>query len=315
MRERLQDLVGVSIEPIISIVIPAFNAGNTISDSLDSIFSGHEIPLHIILVDDGSSDDTALRVSQHPQRSRIRYIYQENSGVSSARNRGLGEVQTPFVGFLDADDEYCEGMIPRCLDRLLSTGADLVIVDNYEITLREGLPSETRISRNGWLLEGSQASFCEIMRRGGIGGPHKAVFRSDTFKVVGAFDEQLPVYEDLDLWTRIALSDLTWTHIEDPLIKRFQRGPHTSLTTESEMRHMACRRRVLQKHFRHALTLCDSYRASYHDTIWDFGIRYISDHGHILGGIGLLLEAVLVGRSIQRPLAAMKKYLLPSTSD
>jgi glycosyltransferase involved in cell wall biosynthesis len=294
-------------ENVVSVVIPMFNADNTVANAIDSVFASCDVGVHVIVVDDGSTDNSARVVKSHPHSERIRYVYQANEGVSAARNSGIALVDTPFIGFLDADDAYCDDMLAKCVSTLSASDADLVSVDNYEVTISNGVIASEVVRQNGWVVESSKKSFCEVMRRGGIGGPQKAVFRRHVFDIVGAFDVDLPVYEDLDLWTRIALKRLKWVHISEPLVRRYVRGANTSLYSADPGRNVDCRRMVMRKYFAQAVEQCDAFREVYHDVLWDFGVRYISEHRRIGTGIMCLMEAMWQGRSTRRLMQAVKR--------
>lgn len=88
----------------ISVVIPTFNSGHLVTEAVASVLGQTIVPAEIIVVDDGSTDDTPDRLA--PFAGRIRYVRQENQGVSTARNRGVEEARGEFVAFLDADDVW-----------------------------------------------------------------------------------------------------------------------------------------------------------------------------------------------------------------
>ena len=88
--------------PKISVVIPTYNCGALIPEALDSIFAQTFTDFEVIVVDDGSTDNTRDVVSRY--REDIRYIYQNNKGVSAARNAGIKEARGQYIAFLDADD-------------------------------------------------------------------------------------------------------------------------------------------------------------------------------------------------------------------
>src|SRR4029450_365704 len=91
--------------PLISVIVPAFNAAATIQDSLHSISQQTYRNLEIIVVDDGSTDDTAAVARRHSLGDRrFRIVAQRNGGVASARNAGLQASRGAFIAFIDADD-------------------------------------------------------------------------------------------------------------------------------------------------------------------------------------------------------------------
>src|SRR6266566_518104 len=100
--------------PEVSVVIPAFNAGRTITAALQSVFAQTYRRYEVIVVDDGSADDTALRVAEWG--SRIQYVRQANGGPGAARNEGIRRARGRLIAFLDADDVW----LPRKLQRQMA---------------------------------------------------------------------------------------------------------------------------------------------------------------------------------------------------
>src|SRR5262245_38133059 len=93
-------------DPVVSVVIPAFQAGHEIGAALASVFAQTFRDFEVIVVNDGSPDVTELDVALAPYRSRIRYLAQRNKGPAAARNRGIREARGRYIAFLDADDEW-----------------------------------------------------------------------------------------------------------------------------------------------------------------------------------------------------------------
>ncbi len=86
-------------------VIPAYNYARYLPTAVNSILAQRWAPLEVIIVDDGSTDDTR-EVAASFRDGRVRYVWQKNAGLSAARNKGIEVAQMPFVGFLDADDAW-----------------------------------------------------------------------------------------------------------------------------------------------------------------------------------------------------------------
>ena len=110
--------------PLLSVIIPAYNSGNYIIETLESIICQSFTDYEIIIVDDGSTDDTSLKcnefIAEHGNK-RIYYYYQDNKGVSAARNYGLNFAQGKYIHFMDSDD--------LIVNEMYSVFAKLV--DNY----------------------------------------------------------------------------------------------------------------------------------------------------------------------------------------
>ena len=95
---------------LISCIVPAFNAGRYLADLLQSIVDQSYRPIEIVVVDDGSTDDTAAVARRFPE---VRVVSQENGGPAAARNRGVSESAGPFIAFQDADDIWDPGKLLR----------------------------------------------------------------------------------------------------------------------------------------------------------------------------------------------------------
>lgn len=92
----------ISNKPTVSVVIPTYNRAKYVTETIDSVLSQSYTDYEIIVVDDGSTDNT--REALAPYMDRIRYIHQQNSGVSAARNRGIKAARGKWIAFLDSDD-------------------------------------------------------------------------------------------------------------------------------------------------------------------------------------------------------------------
>ena len=103
------------MNPAISVIIPACNAARTLDDAITSIRSQRCAPMEIILVDDGSTDDTAQVAARHPDLVVLR---QPNRGPAAARNRGILAAAGEYIAFLDANDLWAPAMLPRLLAML-----------------------------------------------------------------------------------------------------------------------------------------------------------------------------------------------------
>ena len=95
----------------VSVIIPTYNRKNLLKRALHSVISQTFVPQEIIVVDDGSSDRTKDWVSE--RFPDVRYIYQDNSGVSSARNAGIKEAIGSWIAFLDSDDEWMSNKLEQ----------------------------------------------------------------------------------------------------------------------------------------------------------------------------------------------------------
>jgi glycosyltransferase involved in cell wall biosynthesis len=177
----------------ISLIIPTYNRATHIKNTLLSVFSQTIKVDEIIIVDDGSTDNTKQLLEQYD----IKYIYQENQGVSSARNRGIKEAKNNWICFLDSDDIWEANKIEKQIafhkqnSHILFSHTDELWRFNNKI-----------IKQKKHQLKPSGYCFKQNIPNTLIGAStvicHKSVFDD-----VGLFDEELKACEDYDLWLRI----------------------------------------------------------------------------------------------------------------
>lgn len=194
----------------VSVIIPAYNNGKYLVHALESVFSQKEPPFEVIVVDDGSTDDTAAVVKQFG--GCIKYIYQPNGGPAAARNRGAQEAKGEWIAFLDADDAW--------LPWRISAGREL-ISRNPSAALFCG----RRTDMNNSVSEPAGGDFNKtrivILRefaRGNIVATSTVLMRKDAFVRAGGFDEQFRGPEDYDLWMRLA-GDNRLVYVDIPLCR------------------------------------------------------------------------------------------------
>ena len=111
---------------LISIIVPVFNLENELPRCLDSILAQSYKIIEVIIVDDGSSDNSAYVIRQYAEKdSRIKPVFQENGGVTSARLRGVREASGQWIGFVDGDDEVEPDMYERLLKNAVAYHSDI----------------------------------------------------------------------------------------------------------------------------------------------------------------------------------------------
>lgn len=179
----------------ISVVIPTYNSASLVVEAIRSVLAQTVSAHEVIVVDDGSDDDTASRMAEFG--SSIRYIKKPNGGVSSARNRGIAEATGDLIGFLDADDVWH----PRKLEIQLA-----ILSDRPDIgLLGTGVYSWPASSHPGVsaILPVVKVSFEQLLTKNRL-GTSTVLIRSSIFQTVGNFDQSLQGPEDYDMWLRIA---------------------------------------------------------------------------------------------------------------
>lgn len=198
--------------PCLSVVIPAYNAAGTIGKAIDSILA-QDYPAHeIIVVDDGSTDQTEAVVRAYGDR--VKYVRQDNAGPSAARNRGVQQAESEWIAFLDADDWYLPHRLSTHAE-MISTNPELdFLVGSFDYMDPEGRlinPSIAGTEFGRQLLEryGEEG-------RGVIAGEEIGRFIADqfsdtrcltlpktTFLTLGGFPSELRICEDVAFMLRL----------------------------------------------------------------------------------------------------------------
>ena len=204
-----------SKNPEVSVILPTYNRGWILKEAIDSILAQEFKDFELIVVDDGSADNTGEILDSYEQD--IQVLRQSNKGVSAARNRGIDAAEGRLVAFLDSDDLWLPRKLSSQVDFFNSNPA-AVINQTEEIWVRNGVrvnPKTRHHKFSGMIFERSLA-LCLV-------SPSAVMIKKNLFSEVGVFDENLPACEDYDLWLRISCRypvDL----IETPLIMK--RGGH-----------------------------------------------------------------------------------------
>ena len=180
----------------VSVIIPTHNRAREVVRAVDSVLAQSVPVSEVIVVDDGSDDNTVAALA--PYGEKIRVLRQENRGVSSARNLGIRAAQGEWLALLDSDDHWLVDKLAR--QRVFhAANPDFLISQTDEQWVRNGRPvnkaKRFRQKEEGWLFEPSLA-MCHV-------GPSTVLIHRSVFAEVGLFDEALPVCEDYDLWLRI----------------------------------------------------------------------------------------------------------------
>src|SRR5215207_11289555 len=178
-RKRSADAVG---PPLVSVVIPCYNQAHFLGEAIESVLSQSYPNFEIIVVDDGSPDDTAEVAARYPE---VRYVRQDNQGVSVARNSGLARSGGAYIVFLDADDRLLPGALEVGV-RELEAHPECALVFGYS----------NHMAANGTPLfsyrphvEGDH--YLELLRYNYISPSAVAMYRRDVFDSVGGFDPSL----------------------------------------------------------------------------------------------------------------------------
>jgi glycosyltransferase involved in cell wall biosynthesis len=181
----------------VGVIIPTFNRGQKVARAVSSVLFQTFMDHEIIVVDDGSTDDTLSLLA--PFQSRVKIIsHPEQMGVSAARNTGIRATAAPLIAFLDSDDYWLPEKLAVQV-RFFREHTEAVACQTEERWIRRGLranPKKKHLKPSGDIFEPS-LKLCLV-------SPSAAMVKRSLLEEIGLFDETFPVCEDYDLWLRIS---------------------------------------------------------------------------------------------------------------
>jgi glycosyltransferase involved in cell wall biosynthesis len=225
--------------PRVSIIIPTYNSAQFIAQAVDSVLAQTYPDFEVIVVDDGSTDDTQSVLAPYSQR--IRYIHQANKGPSAARNKGILAAWGDYILFLDSDDLIPPNKLELQIPPLEAHPDSGLVYSAWQHINENGtrIWGEMRPNKQGRVLK-------DLLRRSFYFPPGAAVIRRDCLAKVGTFDETIKGTEDTDMWLRIARAGYAFEYFDQPLfLYRVVKGSLSSNVTSQAQNEFA----VLDKFF------------------------------------------------------------------
>ncbi|MDF1552787.1 MAG: glycosyltransferase [Deferrisomatales bacterium] len=184
--------------PLVSVVIPTFDRRALVCEAVASVLAQTFADFELIVVDDGSLDETVGELARRFADPRLRIVSQENAGASAARNRGAAAGHGEWLAFLDSDDTWLPPKLEHQL-RALADHPETPACYTEEIWYRDGRwanPRDVHAKHSGWIFPNC-LPLCII-------SPSSILMRRGLFESLGGFDETLPACEDYDLWLRLS---------------------------------------------------------------------------------------------------------------
>ena len=206
--------------PLISVIIPTYNRSEYICDAVDSVLAQTYGNIEIIIIDDGSTDNTEELLRRYG--SKVKYIRQDNAGPSAARNNGIRNARGDLLAFLDSDDIWLSEKLERQI-QLMEQSGGIGLVGCGSITIDSSGRAIARpvIRRN---YTSKRRFVNELMVHNIVcGGVSGSLIRRECFDKLGLFCEDLWIGEDRDMWIRIA-NHYHMRFVEQPLIKLRSHG-------------------------------------------------------------------------------------------
>lgn len=250
------------MSPLVSVIIPTYNYARFVREAVDSALAQTYRPIEIIVVDDGSKDNTREVMLAYAGNPLVHYIRQENKGLPGARNTGIRAAKGKYIALLDADDVW----EPLKLEHQVGfyeqhPEAAIVATEAYEFrndhhrdhggTRSVASPEHTAVSMPGAGAPGSSAlpAYTEYTLRDlmefSAFRPSSVMMRRDLCEAVGLFDEQFRYVEDLDMWARMTTQGRVY-RLNLPLLGARQ---HPAVQSMHIQPHIEYHHRVLDKLF------------------------------------------------------------------
>ncbi len=259
--------------PLISIIVPVYNGSKYINTAIKSILKQSYSNYEIIVIDDGSTDDTHDQLQ--PYEDKIRYLYQANEGSASARNLGIKVAKGELIAFLDADDYWS---MPEKLEKqvacfaknpaigCVNTGWRIVDGDNKYIKTVQPWHKAPELNLETWLKR-------KCVRTSAM------IFRREWLEKVGGFDEELRQSHDVDLILRLSLAGCQTMWLKEETVCYRQ---HETNTTGNSLKQAKYVQAVLDKFFANQ-DLPESIRemesqVKYHTLVWLAWYQYRADN-------------------------------------
>lgn len=188
-----------SLMPSVSIIIPTYNCASYVGQAIDSVLHQSFKDVEILVIDDGSNDDTATILE--PYHAHIRYFHQANQGVAIARNRGLSEAKGELIAFLDADDRFWSQKLEQQVSCFQGSPDLGMVISGWQLVRDSGDPIATVEPWKGFPELNLETIILNKPAR-----PSAMMLRRDWCEALGGFDESLSSAEDLDFLLRLMLA-------------------------------------------------------------------------------------------------------------
>jgi glycosyltransferase involved in cell wall biosynthesis len=297
---------GPEAAPLVSVVIPCFNQAHFLTEAIESVFGQTHPHVEVVVVDDGSTDNTAEIAARYPG---VRCVRQENRGLAGARNTGLSRTNGEYLVFLDSDDRLLPNAIRLGLEALAARPECAFVSGQIRVIALDG----------GILWEWQpqpreRDSYAALLRRNYIATPAVVLFRRAAFEAVGVFDIAVHACADYELYLRISRTYPVCSHDQVVIDYRLH-GGNMSRNPELMLEMLLKVLRAQRPYVRRNPRLRAAYREGLRVARGEFGgrlVQAVRDRvserrwGAAAGGLSALarhyplgLAALFSGRAIE----------------
>ena len=227
--------------PNVSVVIPAYNCAEFLPAAIESVLAQTYSDLEIIVIDDGSTDETLSAVTRY--LDRIHFLRQPNKGLPGARNTGIRAARAPFIALLDADDTWLPEKLELQMPRFTDPAVGIVYSD-FSVRYADGRQQASYLVNRPLAAEGY---VFEPYIQSRFLFPSTMVLRRELVEACGLFDEQMLACEDIELFARILLRCKV-ARIDRALMVRYE-GAHNITANSAKLNRytILALRKVLAK--------------------------------------------------------------------
>ncbi|MGE4441531.1 MAG: glycosyltransferase family 2 protein [Desulfomicrobium sp.] len=219
-----------------SVVVTSYNYGLFIREAINSVLSQTYKDFELIIIDDGSKDNTREIVSEFAFDERVKYFYQDNAGQPKAKNRGICESRGEFIAFLDADDVWESTKLEKQMPLFEDSDVGVVYSRRKWIDpVGVDVSGNERVLRRGMILDYIFIDNFVCFS--------SSVIRKSYLEEVGYFDESLPMGIDYDLWIRLACV-CKFDFVDEALV-RYRTG-HSNLS-KNTLKRYECAQKIMIK--------------------------------------------------------------------
>jgi len=215
----------------VSIIIPAYNQDKYLKETLDSVISQSYKDYECIVVDDGSTDNTARIADKFCVHKNIHYHYQNNKGLAGARNAGIIRASGKYIHFLDSDDLIEEDFFNKMAERMNNSDIDILTCGWIYID-KDGKKISDKIGPV------KSEDYFSDLSLGNLFPVHSAFMKRAIFEKIDKFNEDLGALEDWDLWLRAADKGLRFATIDKAFVYYRRQPESMTLNTEIMVKNL-----------------------------------------------------------------------------
>lgn len=289
--ENSSDVGGDKKSVEVSVIIPTYNCGAFIQGAIDSVLKQTSQDYEIVIVDDGSTDNTKEILAQYFQDERVRYFYQRNKGVPASRNTGIRLARGTYILWLDADDELAPTAIRKFLESAKAHNAQLVISDICRI--------ENGVREVQKAILPSREPLRDTLKS----MAYFRFFTKEILQSIGMYDEEQKYYEDMEIYIRLFAGNPFFSYVNEPLYV-YKIRKHSMTKQSNKGKSFFSMEQIFRKHYK---PLADKdggeARIYYAQLMWRLASDYFFKAGDLVGMLRCLCESICYDHS------ALKEYL------